>query len=289
MDGSNDCLSMEIDPPCRSCAAGNRIVCENAAEHRGSQPSGGGWAEEFVRHETNLFPVPPELTDEEAVLLEPASNGVRAALRTAPLPGEKVLVVGAGTIGLMTIAALRAAEPRCDITAAVLFDRQGKEAVARGADRALVREDLFDATARITGAKVYRGFRGNRVTTGGFDAACDCVGGPGTLGRALRCVRAGGRLVLVGAALRPMTLDLTPVWYQEVDIRGMRSHGMEEWEGVKLPSYERVAAWVRARRMRIEGIVTHRFPLERYREALTLAAARDKGRSWSLKVVFEMH
>ncbi len=288
MDGSSDCFSMGIESPCRPCAEGNRIVCYNTVEHTGPQPAGGGWAEEFVRHESNLFKVPPELSDDEAVLLEPASNGVRAALRAEPRPGERALVVGAGTIGLMTIQALRAAEPALDITAAVLFDRQAEEAVARGADRALVRGDLFDAAARLAGARIYTGFAANRVAVGGFDFVCDCVGAPGTLGTALRCTRAGGRVVLVGAALTPMKIDLTPVWYHEVDIRGMRSHGVEEWEGRRLPSYERVVGWVREKKMRLAGMVTHRFPLSQYRRALTLAAARDKGRDWSLKVAFEI-
>lgn len=287
MDGTNDCFSMGITPACPACASGNRIVCHNAAEHGGEQPSGGGWSEEFVRHESNLFRVPDGMSDEEAALLEPASNGVRAALRAAPQAGEKCLVIGAGTIGLMTIQALRAARPDLDISASVLFPRQGEEAVARGADRALVRESIYGAAARLMGARVYKGFRGNRTTTGGFDFACDCVGSAGTLGTALRCVRTGGRVVLVGAGLSFMDIDLTPVWYQEVDILGMRSHGAEEWEGESLPSYRRVARWVREGKMNLKGMVTHRFPLEDYRRALTLAAARDKMRNWALKVAFE--
>ena len=286
MDGSSDCFSMGIDPPCRACAEGNRIVCHNATELREPQPAGGGWAEEFVRHESNLFRVPPGLSDEEAVLLEPASNGVRAAMRARPEPGERALVIGAGTIGLMTIQALRAAQPGLDITAAVLFDRQAREATGRGADRALVREDLYEATARLTGAHIHKGFGRNRVATGGFDLACDCVGSAGTLGTALRCMRAGGRVVLVGAALAPMSVDLTPVWYHEVDVRGMRSHGVEEWEGERLASYARVVKWLGEGRLKLAGMVTQRFALGEYRRALSLAVARDKGREWSLKVAF---
>jgi threonine dehydrogenase-like Zn-dependent dehydrogenase len=287
MDGSNDCLSLGIDPPCPACADGNRIVCYNTVDRREPQPVGGGWAEEFVRHESNLFKVPPALSDEEAVLLEPASNGVRAALRAGPRPREKTLVIGAGTIGLMTIQALRAAEPTLDITAAVLFERQGEEAVARGSDRALVRADLLDAASRLAGARVYTGFAGNRVAIGGFDLVCDCVGNQGTLAAALRCTRAGGRVVLVGSALAPMKIDLTPVWYHEVDLRGLRSHGVEEWRGSRLRSYERVVQWVGEKRLRLSGMVTHRFSLADYRRALSVAAARDKSREWSLKVAFE--
>lgn len=287
MDGSNDCSSLGITPPCPACAEGNRIVCYNTVEHRDPQPAGGGWGEEFVRHESNLFKVPAQMTDEEAVLLEPASNGVRAALRAEPAPGEKALVIGAGTIGLMTIQALRAAEPALDITAAVLFDRQRDEAEARGADRALVRADLFDAAASVAGARIYSGLAGNRAAVGGFDFVCDCVGSPATLSTALRCTRACGRVVLVGAALAPMKIDLTPVWYHEVDIRGMRSHGVEEWDGERLTSYQRVASWIAAKRIRLSGMVTARFPLSEYRRALSLAAARDKRRRWSLKVAFD--
>ena len=288
MDGSNDCLSMGIDPPCRPCAEGNRIVCYNTVEHRGPQPVGGGWGEEFLRHESNLFKVPVELSDEEAVLLEPASNGVRAALRAEPLAGERALVIGAGTIGLMTIQALRAAEPLLDITAAVLFERQAEEAVARGADRALVRGDLFEAAARLAGARVYTGLAANRVAVGGFDLVCDCVGSAATLGTALRCTRACGRVVLVGAALAPLKIDLTPVWYHEIDIRGMRSHGVEEWKGIRMPSYQRATSWVLEKKMRLAGMVTHHFPLSQYRSALSLAAARDKRRNWSLKIAFDL-
>ena len=287
MDGSNDCLSMEIDPPCPACASGNRIVCYNAAEKRGPQPSGGGWSESFVRHEASLWPVDASIPDEEAVLMEPASNGVRAALRASPRPGERALVIGAGTIGLMTIQALRAAEPEVDITVSVLFERQADEAMARGADRALVRGDLYEAARQVTGSRVYTGFRSSRAMTGGFDLACDCVGSPATLSTALRCVRTGGRVVLVGASLWPMKLDLTPVWYNEVDLLGMRSHGVETWRGETMPSYARVEKWVREGRLRLGGMLTHRYPLEEYRKALEMAAARDKQKDWAIKVAFD--
>jgi 2-desacetyl-2-hydroxyethyl bacteriochlorophyllide A dehydrogenase len=287
MDGSNDCFSAGIEPPCAPCSAGNRIVCENAPDHSGPRAGGGGWSEEFIRHESNLFRVPDTLSDEEAVLIEPAANGVRAALRGRPEAGERILVIGAGTIGLMTIQALRAAEPRCDITASVLFQRQADEALARGADRALVREDLYEAAVKLTGARLYRGFRGSRTTTGGFDLICDCVGSALTLGTALRITRAGGRVVLVGAALAPMRIDLTPTWHQEVDILGMRSHGVEDWEGVRMSSYQRVVRWLADGRIKLAGMVTHRFPLTEYRKAFSLAAAKDKQRNWSLKVAFE--
>lgn len=71
-----------------------------------------------------------------------------------------------------------------------------------------------------------------------------CVGTEATLATALRCARAGARVMLVGVKLAPMKLDLTPVWYEEVDLRGFHAHGVEEWEGDRLSSYERVVKWL---------------------------------------------
>jgi threonine dehydrogenase-like Zn-dependent dehydrogenase len=296
--GGNDCLSMGVEPPCRHCAVGNRALCENSSELSGPHAVGGGWGEEFVRHENSLFPVPEGLSDEEAVLIEPASNGVRAALRGDPQPGDRVLIIGAGTLGLMTLQALRAAQPDVDVTISVLFPYQAEEALKRGADRTLIGEDLYQATAQLTGAKLYQGSfpsislrplrtSGNRMLLGGFDLIYDCVGAEATLGTALRCARAGGRVVLVGVKLSPMKLDLTPVWHQEVDLRGFYAHGVEEWEGERLSSYERGVKWVQEGRMNLRGMVTHRFPLAAYSQALALASAWDKQRYRSIKVAFE--
>jgi len=287
MWGGGDCISMEIEPLCRHCAQGNRALCENSSELSGPQAVGGGWSEEFIRHESALFPVPPDLSDEEAVVIEPASNGVRAALRGEPRPGDKVLIIGAGTLGLSVLQALRAAQPEVDITVSVLFPRQAEEAVKRGAERALVRENLFEATARLTGAKLYRGFRGNTMLKGGFDLIYDCVGVEQTLETALRCTRAGGRVVLVGVKLDRMKIDLTPVWYEEVDLRGFHAHGVEEWQGERLSSYERVVKWAQEGKLNLKGFVTHRFPQAAYPQALALASAWDKQRYWAIKVAFE--
>jgi len=283
----HDCLTAEIQPPCRHCANGEWNQCENSSELAGPEAVGGGYSEEFIRHEAALFPVPASFSDEEAVVLEPAANGVRAAIRGEPQAGDKVLIIGAGTLGLMTLQALRAAQPDCDVTVSVLFPRQAEEATRRGADRVLLREDLYQATARLTGARLYQGAFGNRMLKGGFDLIYDAVGSPQTLGTALRCARSGGRVVNVGITLAPMTLDITPVWHEEVDLRGFLSHSTEEWQGEKLSSYERVVKWVAEGKLNLKGLVTQRFPLAEYRQAFTLARSRDKEKNWAIKVAFE--
>ena len=61
-----------------------------------------------MRHENQLFRVPDDMPDEVAVLMEPAAVGLHAVLREPPAPNAKLLVIGAGTIGLALVAALRA-------------------------------------------------------------------------------------------------------------------------------------------------------------------------------------
>ena len=63
-----NCITAGVEPICRSCAAGNFTLCERA-DLPGPKPFGGGWSEEMLLHEQQLFRVPPDMTDEQAVLL----------------------------------------------------------------------------------------------------------------------------------------------------------------------------------------------------------------------------
>lgn len=69
--------------------------------------TGGGWSTEFIAHDSQLHVVPDSLSDEAAVMIEPAAVGVHSALRANVGPGDTLAVLGSGTMGLMTIAALR--------------------------------------------------------------------------------------------------------------------------------------------------------------------------------------
>ncbi len=90
------CLSTGAQPPCRSCAAGNYSLCEQG-NLPGPQPIGGGWSEEMLLSERQLFRIPPDVSDEQAVLLEPSAVAVHAVLHHIPRPGEHVLVIGGRT------------------------------------------------------------------------------------------------------------------------------------------------------------------------------------------------
>lgn len=282
---SGSCLSEGILPPCRYCAEGNAYLCENATECN-SDPIGGGWGQGFLAHETQLFRVPETLSDEEAVLLEPASVGVRAVLRRPPEAGERALVLGCGIIGLLTLQAARAAAPDAEITVIARHPHQAKAARRLGADHVLTdRRDTYKMVAELTDARQYEGMLGGQTLVGGFDVIYDCVGAAKTLEDALRWTRAGGTVVVVGIDFKRLKLDLTPVWYYEVDVVGTYANGAETWNGERVSTFELTARWFAEGKLTADGLITHRFPLAEYRRAIETAT--DKSTK-AIKVIFEL-
>lgn len=284
--GGSNCLGRGDPSPCRHCAEGNYARCEKLGEEGENLGVGGGWSEEWITHVGRLYPLPDDVTDEQGVLIEPAACGLRPALRRRAQPGYKVLVIGCGTIGLMTLQSIRAVQPDCQITALAQFRYQAEMAKKLGAEHIIMLgQDAYATVARLTGGKLYTGMFKNRTIRGGFDIVYDCVGKPNTLRDALRWTRAGGAVVLVGVHLAPMRIDLTPVWYEEIDLIGMMAHGMEEWEGERITTYDLVVRLLREGKLDFDGFITHRFPLSRYRDAITTAV--EPGRTHAIKVIFD--
>ena len=194
------------------------------------------------------------------------------------------MVVGSGIIGLTVIQALRAFSPECHISAMARYPQQTEMAEKLGADEIIAQEDPYKASARITSGKLYTGQFKNRMILGGFDVVYDCVGSPKTLQDSLRWARAGGTVVLSGISLKPMQVDLTPIWYQEADLIGLYAHGIEEWKGLKQSTYDLTIDLLLKKKLCIDGLITHRFPLDQWRMAVR--AAKDKS-SGAIKVVLD--
>ena len=278
------CRSQEIEPLCPSCAEGNYSVCSNVVAGEGPRGVGGGWSDGFTCHESEVWKVPETMSDDEAIILEPLACGVRAALMRLPEPGEKALVLGSGIIGLATLQAVRALQPDAEVFATARYPHQA-ELVESFGGKLLSGDDLLDSAAEATGGQVCRGELGNRSMLGGFDVIYDCVGSAETLGLALRMTRAGGAVVLEGLSIKRFSnIDLTPVWHQEVSLLGACAHGMESWQGEQLSTFDLTARFMEQKKLSASGLVTHRFPLDDWREAIRTAG--DK-RSGCVKVAFD--
>jgi threonine dehydrogenase-like Zn-dependent dehydrogenase len=280
------CRSADVDALCRACAAGDYSLCEHGP-FSGPHPIGGGWSEEMLVHEEQLFPVPPALTDAQAMMLEPTAVAVHAVLRCLPRQGERVLVIGAGTIGQLLLQVIHALSPNADVYVLARHDFQIERAARLGA-QIIYPQDSYRQVQSATEGLLYEGHVRNRTLLGGFDVIFDSVGSRQTTRDALRWTRAGGTVVMVGVSLHPMHIDLTPIWYQEVNLIGSTAHGMEYWP---LGTSERastfaIAAELMARNFIFpDKLITHRFPLNAYRSALLTAS--DKRRYRVIKVIFD--
>jgi len=270
------CCSMkEIKPECPHCAAGNYTLCENFSEGTLPENLGAGFTEEFIAHETQLVRVPDSLTDDQAVLVEPTAVSLHSVLARPPKPEEKVLVIGAGTIGLNVIQAARAVGKNCSIHLLEKIDFKRKLGKKLGADHVLS-GNPYDAVAAATGAKLYRGPLGNNVILGGFDLIYDCVGYSKTIHDSLRWLKGGGDYVMIGNQLSPVAFDQTPIWQQELRITGINAHGMEQYEGRTISSFDLAMEFIADGTIDLDGFITHRFPLSEYRKAFKLVKAKSE-------------
>jgi threonine dehydrogenase-like Zn-dependent dehydrogenase len=248
---------------------------------------GGGFGDTFITPASTLLPVPAGLTDEEAIFTEPGAVAIHAAWRRPAKAGERVLVLGCGTIGFLLIQAIRVLQPACEISAVAQFPWQAEMALSYGAQHVfLAADDGYAETVRLTGARSYRSRAGNQMLLGGFDLVYDVVGITATLNNALRWTRAGGTVVLVGVNLHRMKLDVTPIWYQEVDLIGAIGHDVVDWDGETLSTFELAMRWMEEGKLDPGDLLTHRYPLDAYRQAFRTAI--DKKVACSIKVAFDL-
>jgi 2-desacetyl-2-hydroxyethyl bacteriochlorophyllide A dehydrogenase len=283
-----NCLTAGLQSICRSCASGNFSLCERANLLSGPEPIGGGWSEEMLVHEQQLFRISPEMNDEQAVLLEPTAVAVHAVLRRLPQPGEHVLIIGAGTIGLLILQVIHALVPSATVSVMARYPFQIEQATRMGAAHILYPQDSYQEVERTTGAKLFTGSFNNKMLLGGFEVIYDTIGSKQTVHDSLRWARAAGTVVLVGLSLHTMQLDLTPVWYQEIDLIGTLAHGMEIWPIGTLEqrsTFSIAAEMIENEQIHPEKLITHRFALTDYRSAFSTVTS--KSRSRSIKVVFD--
>jgi threonine dehydrogenase-like Zn-dependent dehydrogenase len=277
--------------PCSSCAGGEPGLCQRTAEGSISPAPmlgychdlPGGWSEEMVAHASQLHPVPETLSDEAAVLVEPLSVALHAVLAARPSAGERVLVIGAGTLGLCTAAALRMAAPEADVT---LIARHGAQRDLGARLGAHLSRDPLEAAVERAGARRHRPLVGGDVLTGGFGQVYDCVGSASSLDAALRVAAPRGRVAIVGGPSIIRALDWTLVWTRELRLEGSYVYGIEPaLPGAPHTMDAAMEMILDHPELPIGELVTHRFGLDQCRRAM--ATVLDRRRSGAIKVVFE--
>jgi len=272
--------------PCSECSAGQTNRCNRVTVGHLSPglqtgfcaDTGGGWGEIMTVHRSQLHAVPDALSDERAVLVEPLACAVRLAERAEVSSGGSVLVSGAGAVGLFAVLALRELTSAERITVVAKHSRQAELARAFGATDVVRPDEAMRAVRRTTGAlKVAAELPGSlseELLLGGVDVAVDCVGSTSSLNLSMRSTRAGGRVVLAG--MPAIGADLSPAWFRELEVVGSYASSGDAF-GTAL----RLAATAP-----LDGLVSGRYPLARWREALD--HAHSVGHLGGVKVCFDV-
>lgn len=241
--------------------------------------TGGGWGTELVAHPSQLHAVPEDLSDEAAVMLEPAAGGVHTALKARIEPGDTVVVQGTGTMGLCALAAVRRYTEAGTIIAAAKYPQQRRFAEEFGADVICEPTELVRAVRRQTGCRMI----GNDLS-GGADVTIDAVGSAASLTTSLSITRPRGRIVMLGMP-GVTKVDLTPLWHRETELVGSYTYGTEYLrDGSRTTSF--ALAFELAREAELGRLVSATYPLARYKEALRHAA--EAGPRGAVKVAFDL-
>jgi L-iditol 2-dehydrogenase len=229
------------DMSCPQCLAGRYNLCPNM-RFFATPPIDGAFAEYVVVHAAFAHPVPDTISDNAAALLEPLSVGIWACRKAGVTAGSRVLVTGAGPIGLVSVQAALA----FGATEVVVSD-------VNPARLALASElgatDVVDArTVRVTDLP--------RPP----ELLLECSGHPAATVEALRSLDLGGRAVLVGMGGDELSLPLSVVQERELEVTGTFRYA---------GTWPTAIALVAAGRVDLDRLVTGTFRLDQAAEALT--------------------
>ena len=227
---------------CWPCTQGRTNLCDNLVGVGSHIPGGMADALNIPAH--SLIPIPAGVTPVAASLIEPAATAARAVARAGAVGGKTVAVLGASTIGLLTIGITSGARPEQLVATDLSADKRSR-ACDSGAGSAVdgagedVTQRLLDAVERRP------------------DVVFDCVGSPHTFGLALDVVAKAGTVCVVGAHHGRASVRLEAVQDGEVTITGISMYTAFDFAAA--------AAYVAANVQRVSSLVSAEFPVSRGR------------------------
>jgi 2-desacetyl-2-hydroxyethyl bacteriochlorophyllide A dehydrogenase len=235
---------------CEECRAGNTQRCTSPSQGNLGIFRDGGLTDRLVVPSYTLVPLPDTLDVRDACLVEPAAVAWHGARLAAIRPGERVVVVGGGSIGLLAVASVRRLGHDVDLEARHASQIEAGERLGAG---------------RPSGA---------------YDVVIDAAGSESGLVRCAELARPGARVVLLGVYHGAMPFPGVPLLVKELTLQAAMAYGRHD--GVR--ETEEVAAMLAAEPEIARTLITHRFPFSDAPEAFRVAGDRAAG---AIKVVLE--
>ncbi len=240
---------------CRNCLAGRRHLCAHSIGLGVQRP--GAFAEYVALPMTNIWHHWPGIDEDVASIFDPFGNAVHTALSFAVL-GEDVLVTGAGPIGCMATAVVRHAGAR-HVVVTDLNPYRLELARSMGATLAIdPRErDLADVQRELG-------------MTEGFDIGLEMSGNPDALRSMIANMAHGGRIAVLGIPAAEIALDLNPIIFNMLTVKGI--YGREMYE-----TWYQMTVMLQSG-LDIRPVITHRFSHRDFEEAFAVARSGESGK-----------
>ena len=290
------CGPRGIEPPCPACETGDYSLCWSFAVgdikpgiHTGvSADVTGGYAELMPAHDSMLFGVPDSIPDEMAVFADPFSVSLHAITRHPPPRSGRVLVYGSGSLGLCAVAILRALYPDVAVAVVARFEAQAALAHRFGAAKVLAHEPRLGVIEELVawgGGRLRQPLQGLPMAyPGPIDVIYDTVGKPETFEVGVRVLAARGTLVKAGVHA-PGRWEWSPLYFKEISWVGSNAFGVEEVDGQRKHAIAHYLDLVADGRVDLRPMLTHTFPLDRWRDAFLAIA--NQGESGAVKVALD--
>jgi D-arabinitol dehydrogenase (NADP+) len=234
---------------CPFCREGRTLLCENLTGVGTNSP--GAFAEYLTAPFPFVYPV-DGLDPDVAVFTEPTSCAVHGLETLAVPPGSSALVFGAGPTGLLLAQLLKhGGAASVTVAASTRFKLERAEALGVDATVLMDRGDLAGSVRRL------RELSGG----GGFDVVVEATGAPEVGEQCVPLTRSGGTVLVYGVTGPDERISISPydVFRREITIKGSFA---------EIDAFPAAIAAMRAGRVRADGLITHRFPLEEYGKAL---------------------
>ena len=241
---------------CDYCRSGRGNLCRRVrmlVSASTKPPTNGAFSEYLLIGAEQCFPIPAQMDDGLAAMMEPFAVALHALRRAGSVAGKQVIVTGGGPIGLLTVIAARAYGATTIALSDPVAERR-QIALAVGADSVLDPMDasLKDRVAALTGD--------------GFDMLFEASGAPPALKQAFELVRRGGTLVQIGVFSAPeIALPVNELLVRELQFIGSFRYGNVWEEAIRV---------VAAGRVNLQPLISRVFPLKQAPEALALACAK---------------
>ncbi|MGE3540289.1 MAG: zinc-binding dehydrogenase [Candidatus Tectimicrobiota bacterium] len=245
---------------CDNCLLGKYTACLNYGNPRkGHRATGmtadGGFAEYVLHHVSSLYPMPPQVAFQDAVLITTAGTGLYGLDAAGGyIVGQDIAIFGPGPVGLMTVQA-------CKQLGAARVLLVGTRPSRLEMGQRLGADYLVNAREHDPVAAIHA------LTDGaGVDMAIECSGAPETPQQCVQVTKRGGKILVVAFYPQPITLDLSAVVRSDITIYSTRGEGGN--------NVKRAVSLAAQGRLRGRELVTHTFPLEAISDALRVMRER---------------